>query len=222
MAKKKETTTNDKRLYKIKSGKLINGVCKGIAEYFNVDVTIIRIIFVVALFFQGAGAVVYLLAMIFLPEKPVDNQEEPDPSSSKQLPIWIGAGLIIGGLMMVVKPWRIVLFYPMHISWMYDWRYSSHHYFWPVIIILLGIGYLFYVLNHDKKDAQHSKQDYKWKRVEDGKIVSGVLGGLAKLWGHDASIVRIGFILLAWLTHPLIWILIYAVLSGLLPKENRE
>ena len=57
-----------KRLYQISDGAMISGVCKGLAAYFNVDVTIVRIIFVVlAVLTKGVWVGVYLLLMVVLP-----------------------------------------------------------------------------------------------------------------------------------------------------------
>ncbi len=57
-----------RRLYQIREGALISGVCKGIAAYFNVDVLIVRIIFVaLALLTWGAWILVYLVLMFVIP-----------------------------------------------------------------------------------------------------------------------------------------------------------
>ncbi len=59
-----------KRLYKSKN-KMLCGVCSGVAEYFNVDPTLIRLI-VVFLCFAGVGTglIAYIVAAIVMPEKP--------------------------------------------------------------------------------------------------------------------------------------------------------
>jgi phage shock protein PspC (stress-responsive transcriptional regulator) len=57
-----------RRLYQVKDGAVLLGVCKGLAVYLNMDVTIVRIIFVVlALLTHGAWIVVYILAALLLP-----------------------------------------------------------------------------------------------------------------------------------------------------------
>ncbi len=59
-----------KKLYRIKEGKMIAGVCSGLAEYFDIDVTIIRLAWVIALFCAGAGFLAYLIAAIVIPVRP--------------------------------------------------------------------------------------------------------------------------------------------------------
>jgi phage shock protein PspC (stress-responsive transcriptional regulator) len=56
-----------KRLYKIREGAMIGGVCTGLAAYLNIDVTIVRIVFALLGFFYGAGILAYVLMMIILP-----------------------------------------------------------------------------------------------------------------------------------------------------------
>jgi phage shock protein PspC (stress-responsive transcriptional regulator) len=58
-----------RRLERKLNGRLLAGVCIGIADYFNVDATLIRVAFAVLLFFGGFGAVAYLLAWALIPEE---------------------------------------------------------------------------------------------------------------------------------------------------------
>ena len=64
----------NKKLYRIEQGKLIAGVCGGIAEYLNVDPTVIRLIWaLVAL--SGTGILAYIIAMLIIPVKPLGIEE---------------------------------------------------------------------------------------------------------------------------------------------------
>lgn len=58
-----------KKLYRIKEGKMIGGVCNGVAEYFDVDVTIVRIAWAVFTLCYGFGLLAYILCLLFAPEK---------------------------------------------------------------------------------------------------------------------------------------------------------
>ena len=55
-----------KPLYKLREGRIISGVCAGLAEYFNIDVNIVRIC---AVLIGGAGVIAYIAAAMLLPEK---------------------------------------------------------------------------------------------------------------------------------------------------------
>jgi len=59
----------NKKLYKNKAQGKICGVCAGIAEFFEIDVTIIRILWLVAIFFAGTGLLVYLACALVMPDK---------------------------------------------------------------------------------------------------------------------------------------------------------
>lgn len=61
--------TKTKRLYKIEEGKKIAGVCGGIAEYFDVDPTLIRLLWILLVCFAGSGILAYIIAAIVMPEK---------------------------------------------------------------------------------------------------------------------------------------------------------
>ena len=59
----------EKKLYRSRTNKTIAGVCGGLAEYLNIDPTIIRVIWaLVAL--SGAGVLAYLICALIIPEKP--------------------------------------------------------------------------------------------------------------------------------------------------------
>ena len=58
-----------KKLHKSNSQKMICGVCGGIAEYFGIDVTIVRLVAVVLGVTGGSGLLLYFLAAIIMPEE---------------------------------------------------------------------------------------------------------------------------------------------------------
>ena len=59
----------EKRLYRSKSDRMIWGVCGGLAEYFDVDPTLIRIIAVLSIFISGAGILAYIIMAIVIPSE---------------------------------------------------------------------------------------------------------------------------------------------------------
>ena len=58
-----------KRLYKVDDGKIICGVCGGIAEYFEVDPSLVRIATVILGCMGGGGLIAYIIAACILPRK---------------------------------------------------------------------------------------------------------------------------------------------------------
>ena len=60
----------EKRLYRNTSDKMIAGVCSGVADYFNLDPTLVRLGTVVLCAAAGGGLLAYIVAAIIIPEKP--------------------------------------------------------------------------------------------------------------------------------------------------------
>ncbi len=64
-----------KKLYNIQDGALIAGVCNGLATYFNLDVTLVRLAFVALAVFTGGGVILaYLILALVLPEAKTSEQ----------------------------------------------------------------------------------------------------------------------------------------------------
>ena len=59
-----------KRLYKSNKDKMLDGVCGGLAEYFGVDPTLIRLAWVLLCAMGGSGVVAYIVAAIVIPRDP--------------------------------------------------------------------------------------------------------------------------------------------------------
>lgn len=59
-----------KRLYKSNTEKKLDGVCGGIAEYFDVDPTVIRLAWVIFSLCGGSGLLAYIICAIIMPRKP--------------------------------------------------------------------------------------------------------------------------------------------------------
>ena len=60
----------EKRLYKSNKNKMIDGVCAGIAEYFNIDPTLVRLGAVVLTWAGGSGVLAYIICAIIVPRDP--------------------------------------------------------------------------------------------------------------------------------------------------------
>jgi phage shock protein PspC (stress-responsive transcriptional regulator) len=58
------------KLYRSKKNKIIAGVCGGIGEYFNVDPTLIRLLWLFISILGGSGVLAYIIAWIIVPEEP--------------------------------------------------------------------------------------------------------------------------------------------------------
>ena len=66
-------STQYKQLYRSRQERMIGGVCGGLGEYFGIDPTLVRILFVFGAFMgiPGALALVYLVMLILVPQEPL-------------------------------------------------------------------------------------------------------------------------------------------------------
>ena len=69
-----------KRLYKSNKDIMIAGVCAGIAEYFNVDPTLIRLLWLIFGLTGGTGIFAYIVASIIIPRRPDDWEGGSHPT----------------------------------------------------------------------------------------------------------------------------------------------
>ena len=60
----------DRRLYKSNENKMIDGVCGGLSEYFDIDPTLVRLGWVLFCALGGSGILAYIIAAIVIPRNP--------------------------------------------------------------------------------------------------------------------------------------------------------
>lgn len=58
-----------KKIYKVEEDKKLCGVCGGIAEYFGIDPTVVRVIWALCVIFAGFGLLAYIICAILFPKK---------------------------------------------------------------------------------------------------------------------------------------------------------
>jgi phage shock protein C len=137
---------NSRKLYRSRKDKMLGGVAGGLAEYFDVDPTIVRIIFVVTLFLGGGGLIAYIIMWIVVPEEPfvivppdtsagqaaAGETPGPDPQVAYQSRHHRRSSL--GGIILLV----------LGVLFLLD-NFIPHFCFgdfWPVILIAIGAGLL--------------------------------------------------------------------------------
>lgn len=62
-----------RKLYRSRTNRTIAGVCGGLAQYFNADTTLIRVLFVALALLGGPGLVIYVVMWILVPEEPLGD-----------------------------------------------------------------------------------------------------------------------------------------------------
>ena len=72
------------RLYRSRIDRMIAGVCGGLAKYFDIDPTIVRVLFVVSIFIGGGGILAYIILWIVVPEEQIIFQSAGQDSQTHQ------------------------------------------------------------------------------------------------------------------------------------------
>lgn len=74
--------TEPKRLYRSRTNRMVGGVCAGIADYLNMDPTVVRLLFLLLTFATGGTALILYIAMLFVvPEYPAGPRSPAAPVS---------------------------------------------------------------------------------------------------------------------------------------------
>lgn len=138
-----------KRLYRSRRHSVIGGVCGGIAEYFTIDPTIVRLAWILAIFLGGAGVVAYVIAWIIIPVHPEqewdddwhwssrvrgDTDSGGEPSKSAEGPRAFGLILVAVGVYLLARN-----FLP----------HLGLGRFWPVLLVALGLYLVYSAMRSD-------------------------------------------------------------------------
>jgi len=211
-SKKVETKVN--KLYRSGKDQMIGGVCGGLAEYFSMDATLIRVIAIATILFGGIGLLAYLIAWIIIPLNPAHKNLDPKEKKCSTDPqLFWGVVLVVLGIFFLLN--RFDFFYfRFYNPWSYTWRYV-----WPLIIVAFGI---FLIVKKPfvggKKTAAKAVVKRKLMRSKKDRMLSGICGGMGEYFNLDSSLVRIGWVLLAIVSGGLA-VLAYIVLIFIIPEE---
>lgn len=130
-----------KKLYRSNTNKTISGVCGGIAEYFNIDPTLVRIGTIILMLATAIFPLLlgYIICIIIIPERPYELEEgeyEPTNFNSENAKKFIGIGFIVLGCFLLLD--RFV--------WWID-----KGAFWGVLVIILGVFFIYTGFNKKEK-----------------------------------------------------------------------
>src|SRR5689334_12798244 len=135
-----DTAAAPRRLYKSRRNRFIDGICGGIAEYFQVDPTIVRLLWVLVTLLGGSGIILYIVGMIVIPVNP-EHVLSPQPAGIPGMPP-PGNGRAdkrrFFGILVMLSG---VFFLIVNLGWFEDfsWWWFSRTVMLPVFMIILGI-----------------------------------------------------------------------------------
>jgi phage shock protein PspC (stress-responsive transcriptional regulator) len=144
-AVKKHTTRQNtvNKLYRSQTDRVIAGVAGGLGEYFKIDSSLIRILFVVITLFGGSGILLYLILWLIIPAREEDedirenikNNFQEIKTQTQSLAMasnfdsrrWAGVILIVIGLVFLLE--NLGFFAPFLVRK-----------FWPLILVIIGLA----------------------------------------------------------------------------------
>lgn len=222
-----------KRLYKSRTERMIDGVCGGLAEFFGVDVTLVRITWVLLTLLGGSGIILYLVAMFIIPVNPapVAPAQAKGSSAGTNAKFW-GILLVVVGLFWLLR--NLDIPYYLH-WWGFSWDYML-----PVVLILAGVAFLFGGRNglmtssqpasspgspaepaateSSPSEAAPMSQPVRLYKSRIERKLFGVCGGIATYANVDPTIIRILFVVAAFASFGFM-ILLYLVMAIIVPNE---
>ena len=74
----------NKTLYRTENNKMIGGVCGGLGKYFEIDPTIVRLLFALIFFGFGAGLMIYVLLWIIMPDEKMLQEKERQSGNTQE------------------------------------------------------------------------------------------------------------------------------------------
>jgi len=168
----------EKKLYRDVHRKMIGGVCAGLAEYFDTDVTVFRLLFVFAFFIAGVGFIPYIIMWIVLPPRdynPFTTPSDPLTVNYMMPPVQPGSpfvnmppkrrsngGLIAGVILILIGASYLLNEFDI----IPDWDYGR---LWPVILVAIGVSLIF--AGQKKKPWEH----HDWNKTESADATTDTL-----------------------------------------------
>ncbi len=132
----------ERKLYRSRSDRMLGGVCGGLAKYFDMDPTIVRVIAVLLVFANGVGIVAYVIMAIVVPlegskvttpkevvEENVEEMKEVASELGREVHHRrnaLGITLVVIGILFLLGSFDLF--------WWFEWGK-----FWPLIIVAIGV-----------------------------------------------------------------------------------
>jgi len=198
------------RITRPSSDRIISGVCGGFANYFGIDPTIVRLIWVFFTLFGGAGLLAYLIAVIMISDGPTVDISI-NFNYIKNNPFW-------GVLFVAVG---IILFFRYdHILFLVWDTFLENVINVLLSISLVGTGfYLLYSRLNKGKEVDRDKKIWKSLHLSlEDKKITGVCGGFGESLNIDPTIVRIIWVFCTFMSIG-VGLSLYIVLALVLPQR---
>lgn len=218
-----------RRLYRSVIDRKLSGVCGGVAEYLGVDSMLVRALWIGAAI-MGFGLIAYIVAWLIIPENPkgvLADPGEPRRGGGQHI---VGIALIIVGAILLAE--RSDLY------WLMPWRWINWGLAFAILLVALGAV----MVVRGRKESPESSdavefddspgmvisgggetmQAKKLMRSLDERMIGGVCGGLAEYFNVDPSLIRVGWVVLSFLSGFFPGVIAYIVLMVIVPERHPD
>jgi len=223
--------TQNQKLYRSTANKVFAGVCGGLAEYFDVDPVVIRILFVLMVLFGGTGIVLYIAAIFIVPKRPFYFTETPHAQpdgkpgvQSEAVRNWFGIAMVVIGIFLLLANMEIFHFF--------NFVEDTFEFIFPVLLIILGMAIIYYRQTQPAPQETPPQEGEpaaerpfqtpnfrQFRRSIMDKKIFGVCGGLAQYFGIDSSLVRMLYVVLCLASFGA-GLVLYILLAIIVPYDN--
>lgn len=162
-----------KKLYRETKDRVLGGVAAGLARYLEIDVTWVRILFILVTIFGGSGFLAYLVLWIAIPEQPFNwtvngntdyRVDEPEMVMPEAVQPKKSSSMFVGGLILI----SLGLFFLLHEFDLIPYWFSLGK-LWPLVFIVPGLVML---LNaRDKASSATQKDDQESSGESDSSSI---------------------------------------------------
>lgn len=161
-----------KRIYRSTTEKVIGGVCAGLGEYFNIDPTWVRILFVVAIFAKGLGLLAYVICWIVFPRDTevgaeasaagasIEGETTAAESSGKKKSTARGGGFLPGIILVILG----MIFLLDQAFYWFDFDYI-----WPLLLIGIGVMLLYRSTSPKREEQSVATNSENKLEVDNGR-----------------------------------------------------
>jgi phage shock protein C len=198
---------------------MIAGVCGGVAEYLNMDPTMVRIAWILlSILPLIPGILLYIIAWFVIPKRPLNETGARATGPAAPVSAFLGVLFIAIGALVFLGNLDIL-------DWEEWWEFS-----WEFVLplLLIAVGVFFIARPSPKPEAPSAEvptaepvtgQMRRLFRSRRDKKVGGVCGGLGSYFGIDPSMIRIAFVFFT------IWpfglgAVVYLIMMLLVPEEQ--
>jgi phage shock protein C len=199
------------RINRSNSERIISGVCGGVAKYFGIDPTIVRLVWVFFTLFGGAGLLAYIIAAIMIPDE-LAQSTSINFDSIKNNPLW-GVLLILIGIILFFR-YDHILF----MVWDTFWDNLLNVF---LVMSLVGVG-LYFLYSKTNEAKEVNSNDKVWELLHLSildKKLAGVCGGFGQSLNIDPTIVRILWVFGTFMSIG-VGVLLYIFLALVLPERT--